>query len=78
MVKIIDFNQATRINLRFKKENIAAVLHLHAGCAYCVPEVEWEHDDDMERIYAIMNELLNPHFIHVKPDEWNPHNVVVY
>lgn len=78
MAKIINFNQAVRINQLFKEKNIEYTLHLHAGCALCVPELVQEGKEaSIEEIYNIMNEVLQEQFIHARPDELNPLNVIV-
>lgn len=78
MSKIINFNQATRINQLLKEKGIEYSLHLHAGCAYCVPELVQEGKEHcIDEIYALMNEVLKDQFIKVHPDGLNPLNVII-
>lgn len=78
MGKVINFNQATRINQLLKEKGIDYTLHLHAGCAYCVPQlVQNGKEHAIDEIYEIMNEVLKEQFISVVPDELNPLNVII-
>lgn len=78
MSKVINFNQAVRINQLLKERGIEYTLHLHAGCAYCVPELVQEGKElSIDEIYELMNEVLKEQFIKVKPDDLNPLNVVI-
>lgn len=78
MGKVINFNQAVKINQRLKERGIEYTLHLHAGCAYCVPElVQDGKEHSIDEIYDIMNEVLKEQFIKVKPDGLNPLNVII-
>lgn len=78
MGKVINFNQAVKINQLFKEKGIEYTLHLHAGCAYCVPELVQEGKAHaIDEIYAIMNEVLKEQFIKVRPDGLNPLNVII-
>ncbi|NBK97425.1 MAG: hypothetical protein EOM50_05320 [Erysipelotrichia bacterium] len=78
MVKIINFNQAAKINQLLKEKGIEYTLHLHAGCAYCVPVlVQDGKEHDLSEIYAVMNGVLKEQFIKVEPDGLNPLNVIV-
>lgn len=78
MSKVINFNQAVRINQLLKERGIEYTLHLHAGCAYCVPELVQEgKEHSIDEIYELMNEVLKEQFIKVKPDDLNPLNVII-
>lgn len=78
MSKVINFNQAVRINQLLKERGIEYTLHLHAGCAYCVPELVQEgKEHSIDEIYKLMNEVLKEQFIKVKPDDLNPLNVII-
>lgn len=78
MGKVINFNQAVKINQLLKERGIEYTLHLHAGCAYCVPElVQDGKEHSIDEIYDIMNEVLKEQFIKVKPDGLNPLNVII-
>lgn len=78
MSKVINFNQAVRINQLLKERGIEYILHLHAGCAYCVPELVQEgKEHSIDEIYKLMNEVLKEQFIKVKPDDLNPLNVII-
>lgn len=78
MSKVINFNQAVRINQLLKERGIEYTLHLHAGCAYCVPKLVQEgKEHSIDEIYELMNEVLKEQFIKVKPDDLNPLNVII-